>query len=666
MILSVTYIYFMVRYFIIIWFILICPDIFCQAANESIIIAQVSEELAAGATDEQEAARYTEMLHDLVDDPVNINSSDPDELSRLFFLTDFQVKSLADYTRTTGRILSIYEIEAIPGFDRDLALTLAPFINLDDYHALSSYNGRWRNNFITSYSFRTTDRDTAAPGAPWRSLSRYRFTAGSLSGGFTAEKDAGEKFFRGNSLIPDFFSANICYTGNGIIRKIIAGDYSARSGQGTNFNTGIRTGLSLATPGYMAAKSEIKPYTSTDENNFFRGAAVSARFKNMAAFVFFSHNTRDAAIELTEGKESNRITGFYNTGLHNTQAGILKTDAVVITSFGTEISYDFTKIKVGLSGIIDRLSMSMENTSARAESLYDFSGSSNSVLTAFYNSAINKILLFGELSANGAGRHAFVQGLSLKPASRLMLNMLYRNYSPGYTSLHGKGPGMSSGTENEEGLLGNFSFEAAKHLYITGGCDITRYPWLKYRCSAPSFGIRKELLVRFSPSEKLTMEGLYTYRYSIRDSGNNAGIKTQMPLITRDIKTIVRYSLTEKLKTSTRIEYKSVNSLSARGYLLLQDLNFSPGRIPLMVWLRYCIFNTTNYDSRIYTYENDMLYSFSIPALSGSGSRCYIMIKWYAGKMAEIRIRYGITSISGNKGIPADREDFKMQLRLKF
>ena len=66
-----------------------------------------------------------------------------------------------------------------------------------------------------------------------------------------------------------------------LYRKVILGDYSARFGQGTNINTGISTGLSLTSQGYMSATNEIKPYTSTDENNFFRGIATVLSIKNM-------------------------------------------------------------------------------------------------------------------------------------------------------------------------------------------------------------------------------------------------------------------------------------------------------------------------------------------------------------------------------------------------
>ena len=90
---------------------------------------------------------------------------------------------------------------------------------------------------------------------------------------------------------------------------------------------------------------------------------------------------------------------------------------------------------------------------------------------------------------------------------------------PAYVSFHGYGPGSNSkpAVMNRE-LLGNFTFEAAKHLFISGGCDIQHFPWLKYRCSAPSWGMRQEIRVRFLPTEKLTIDASYNYRFSMADN----------------------------------------------------------------------------------------------------------------------------------------------------
>ena len=102
-----------------------------QDEKVSDIIASIAEELADDETDPEAAAIYTEKLYDLIEKPVRINSADESELSRLFFLTDFQVKALADYIHSTGKIFSLYEIANVPGFDRDLVRMIFPFLSLD-------------------------------------------------------------------------------------------------------------------------------------------------------------------------------------------------------------------------------------------------------------------------------------------------------------------------------------------------------------------------------------------------------------------------------------------------------------------------------------------------------------------------------------------------------
>jgi hypothetical protein len=88
--------------------------------------------------------------------------------------------------------------------------------------------------------------------------------------------------------------------------------------------------------------------------------------------------------------------------------------------------------------------------------------------------------------------------------------------------------------------------------------------------------------------------------------------------------------------------------------------------VPVTVWARFCPFYTDDWDSRIYVYENDLLYSFSIPALYGKGSRSYIMTKWKISDFAELRIKYGITSSVTTGRSLENTEEIKMQFRIWF
>jgi hypothetical protein len=641
---------------------------FCQEKNLSEIIITIAEELAEDENDPEAISQYIDRLQELSEDPVLINSASETEISRLFFLTDFQVKALADYLHSTGRILSVFELANLPGFDKKTTELLAPFITLENELKIKSSPGSasWRNRLITNISYKPRSTDSSYLGSPVKLLTKYRFTSGKISGGLTAEKDPGEKLFSGNPPLPDFLSAHIAYNGTGVIRRLIVGDFSARFGQGSNINTGIRTGLSLSAPGYMAARNEIRPYTSTDENNFFRGVAGEFIFKNLGLSVFCSGNMIDASTVSAPDTSYEQIDNIYRAGLHTSSSLILKKDVVTNISYGINLSYNFNNLRVGLAWSQDRLSLPLIRKQNVPEALFDFHGDLGSIYTFYYNSLIKKILLFGEVSVNETNKYAVIQGVTLRPSDRLSLNLLFREYDSGFTSLHGKGPSTASVNGNEQGITGNFSFEAAKHLFISGGVDIHCFPWLKYRCSSPSHGIKQELKVRFIPSEKLTLEALYSYRLTITDETENRGIPKQKENKTSGIKGTVRYSISDFLTTGTRIDFRNSEPSHSRGALLSQDVIGKFKKIPVSFWIRYCIYKTDDWDSRIYVYENDLLYSFSIPALSGEGSRSYLMIKWDIGDAVEVRLKYGITSIIDADTTTENNEELKFQLKIMF
>ena len=250
--------------------------LFSQEADMPEKIAAFAEELAADENDPSAAEVFTDRLYDLNSDPVKINSGNEDELSRLFFLTGFQVRALIDYVKTTGIIISPYEIANIPGFDRETTEMMLPFISFESSFRAQSGRVKISHTLLSNFILKSSLSDTSFPGSPWRILTKYKLRAGSFSGGLTMEKDPGEKLLYGKPPLPDFFSGHLDWQGSGFIKKVIIGDYSACFGQGSGLNTGLRTVLPITASGYLACKNEIRSYTSTGENNFMQ-APTSAR-----------------------------------------------------------------------------------------------------------------------------------------------------------------------------------------------------------------------------------------------------------------------------------------------------------------------------------------------------------------------------------------------------
>ncbi|NNC82110.1 MAG: helix-hairpin-helix domain-containing protein, partial [Flavobacteriales bacterium] len=108
--------------------------------------------------------------------------------------------------------------------------------------------------------------------------------------------------------------------------------------------------------------------------------------------------------------------------------------------------------------------------------------------------------------------------------------------------------------------------------------------------------------------------------------------------------------------------------------ILYQDLLFRRKDFPVDLTLRYALFDTEDFDARLYAYENDVLYFYSIPAYSGTGVRYYAVVRVRLGRDLDLYVKYarwrysdretissGLTEIQGNT-----RTDLRMQIRWQF
>ncbi|MBK7308594.1 MAG: hypothetical protein IPI88_17340 [Chitinophagaceae bacterium] len=90
--------------------------------------------------------------------------------------------------------------------------------------------------------------------------------------------------------------------------------------------------------------------------------------------------------------------------------------------------------------------------------------------------------------------------------------------------------------------------------------------------------------------------------------------------------------------------------------------------------LRLQYFETDGYNSRLYAYENDVLYSFSIPVFYDKGLRYYININYDINKKMTLWIKWAQTiyndkTLIGSgldeiKGIT--KSEVKLQVQYKF
>ncbi len=81
--------------------------------------------------EEVDLMEYLEYIEELRKNPLKINSVKLEELSRLFFLSAFQIQNFYAYQKKYGKLKSLLELQAIPGFDENTIAKLLPLIKLD-------------------------------------------------------------------------------------------------------------------------------------------------------------------------------------------------------------------------------------------------------------------------------------------------------------------------------------------------------------------------------------------------------------------------------------------------------------------------------------------------------------------------------------------------------
>ncbi len=104
------------------------------------------------------------------------------------------------------------------------------------------------------------------------------------------------------------------------------------------------------------------------------------------------------------------------------------------------------------------------------------------------------------------------------------------------------------------------------------------------------------------------------------------------------------------------------------GFLTFMDFIYKPMLANYSGVLRLQYFETDSYDSRIYAYENDVLYSYSIPAFSDKGFRYYLTLNYDLTKKLSFWLRWAQTIYKDKNSIGSGLDEIEGNKRseLKF
>src|SRR5947209_7126851 len=77
--------------------------------------------------------------------PLNLNTASSDQLVQLHLLNPLQIKDFVSYRELLGLLLSIHELQAIPGWDLETIQRVIPYVRVGpDESVYSGIRERWR------------------------------------------------------------------------------------------------------------------------------------------------------------------------------------------------------------------------------------------------------------------------------------------------------------------------------------------------------------------------------------------------------------------------------------------------------------------------------------------------------------------------------------------
>ena len=640
---------------------------------------------------ETEDDSYLQELEQFRRNPININTADADELKQLRIITDLQIANLISYRNLFGKLISIYELQAVPSWDVNTIRKLLPFVTSATPLSLSEEAGKRFREGDHSLLLRVSqvlekadgfDKATSGTkylGSSQRIFFRYRYTYKNLlQFGLVGDKDAGEQFLKGvQNKGFDFYSFHLFARKIGIIQLLALGDFSVNMGQGLIQWQGLAFKKSVDVMGVKRQSAILRPYSSAGEFYFHRGAGITIKKGRVESTAFISFRKLGGNFVADTVNNEDFVSSFLTSGYHRTLSENEDRNNLSQTAFGGNIIYRGNNWHLGVNGIYYNFSLPVEKRN-EPYNLYAISGKTWYNFSIDYSYTYKNLHFFGEAAADKNFNKAFVNGLLLSVDPKIDISFVQRTIQKAYQSINGNAFTENTYPTNETGFYTGITIRPAIGWRLDAYGDVFKFPWLKYLVDAPSHGTDYLAQLTYTPNKQVE---LYTrFRNETKQSnqsGNTTATNFLATLPKQSWRTQIMYKINPAIALRNRIEllwYDNNGINKENGFLTFFDFIYKPMLKQFSGVLRLQYFETDGYNSRIYAYENDVLYSYSIPAFSDKGFRYYLTFNYDVSKKVAFWLRWtqtiyrnrntvgsGLDEIQGNK-----KTELKAQIRWVF
>ena len=632
-----------------------------------------------------------EYLKDFLRHPLNLNKASQTDFENLRLLSAEQIKSIISHREKKNNYITLLELQAVLGLGT--VIKIQPFVvvegSFEDIQVpINQWFIRGKHDIFMRAERRLEgskgyNTEGGYQGNPLKFYTRYRYTFNTrLSYGFTLEQDAGEKL---TSPFLDFYSVH--FKINNLkrwLKTLCLGDYSVSLGQGLILENGFSLGKSSMVLSVEKNNLPIKPYTSSNEANFMRGIAINTQMGRNTEGVFFaSYRKRDGNEQRSVNKQrldntDNEliISALQGSGLHRTRNEIDDKNKVNLMTFGGRILKNIKRGSIAFNTVFNQFDKKIDPRD-EPYNLFVFRGKTLLNISTDYKYTFQNFHFFGETAMSDNGGYGTLNGLLLGLDKTLSLSVLQRLFSKTYQTLNAQPFAESSRPQDERGVYMGLEFKPNRRWTVSGYADFWQHEWWRFRVDAPSQGSEFFIKTAF---RFYNTEGYLQVRRKTKQQNaerpNSAKVNTVVDKPKTQIRFQCQYKLSKQLELRNRLEwsfYENEKTLS-KGFMVYQDVIFQPENTPLSISSRLAYFDTNDYQSAIYAYENDLLYNFTVLPYYYRGSRFYVNVSYKGLKKWLFELRYANTRLTNRNTIGSGldeilgnhRNDIKAQVRFSF
>ncbi len=589
-----------------------------------------------------------ESLSSLSVNPIDINTATREDLLQIPFLSEEQVDDILYFIYRNGRMQSGAELMMIPSIGYEARRLLLNFITFGNSRMKKAptlgellSSGHHELTFTDKVPFyeRRGQKTGAYVGDGMKHSLRYDFQFGKwMRFGIVGSKDAGEPFFGENNYGYDHYNYYFVLKNHKALKVLALGCYKVGFGMGLVVNNGLSFGKMGLLSSLGRGTNNIRPHASLSSDNYFNGLATTIELtKGLKASAFISYRSLDGTMKKGD---STAIQTIVTGGYHRTQSELNKRGNLHETTFGGNLSYSYKRFQLGITSIYSHLDKPLlpDSATGRGYKRWYAKGNDFFNIGVDYKYSLDKFVFGGETALNSDGAIATLNRITYNPSYRLKLILLQRFYSYKYNALHTMSFSEGGRVQNESGVFIGAEWQPNSLLMITAYSDWFYFPWKKYGVSESSYGTDNLVQAVFS-NDKYRLTARYRIKIREKDAENGIlGRETQQRM-----KISADYGLSSSLSFKTQADACLITFDERNwGFMLTQTMNWNPSKaLKLSVSTGY--FHSSNYDSRLYIYEKNMLYTFAFPSFYGEGMRLMLMARYAIVKNLMLSAKVGCT-----------------------